>query len=563
MPPFQYQQYVNPYVGTIGQLIARQGDTQAEALTATAQAQAQAAQTSGQIWGQAIGGIARSLGGIPGDITAARRAAVEEKRAASQAQLDQMKLQQERFNLQKGQREQEEIARAEQVYAAASATRPDGSVTVDPAQLDAALAQVNVSPDKRAKYVGYAETMRTTMDKFKEDRANHLGDVAQGAIEADAPLPVVLASARFAQQAGLLTKDQYDAFAQMATEAPDLKQLLTTVRNNAPKYMNEKPVFAPQGSPGFLRGPTFSSIEPRAKPKPETNAVYRDDQGIEHPVVFDESSGKYLYNGQDVSTQITRPSPPPTKDTGAELDANYERLHAKELRGEPLTELEKSQLKSYADRKTLGTRTTFNLNQPGREDAAAARKAQQEQIRADRSYTESKNDLEQLTKPVRDRSERFARFAETVKAGGPVADAVLAPELLSITSGGMGSGLRMSEAEIGRILGSTSAWGDLLKAASRFNPNESQTMQLTPTQRASMNKLVSAIAEKSQQQFAILQQARQDLLDAGDDVAAHRRIMADTKTRIEEVLNPSAQRQSGAPRLPAARAALVNPFPEK
>jgi hypothetical protein len=59
---------------------------------------------------------------------------------------------------------------------------------------------------------------------------------------------------------------------------------------------------------------------------------------------------------------------------------------------------------------------------------------------------------------------RFGRLRDTLNQKSPQADALVAPELLTVIAGGQGSGLRMNEAEIARSVGGRSHLEDL-KAA--------------------------------------------------------------------------------------------------
>jgi hypothetical protein len=57
MPPFQYDTFVDPYVGSIAQLMGQQGQRQADAAERIAAIRAQEATQRGDIWGGAIQGI--------------------------------------------------------------------------------------------------------------------------------------------------------------------------------------------------------------------------------------------------------------------------------------------------------------------------------------------------------------------------------------------------------------------------------------------------------------------------------------------------------------------------
>jgi hypothetical protein len=70
--PFQYEHYRNPFVSTIGDLLIRRGDIEAQRAQTIANAQAQAAQQSGAAWANAIGTIGQTVAAIPGQIQAAK-----------------------------------------------------------------------------------------------------------------------------------------------------------------------------------------------------------------------------------------------------------------------------------------------------------------------------------------------------------------------------------------------------------------------------------------------------------------------------------------------------------
>jgi hypothetical protein len=57
MPPFQYKTFIDPYVGSIAQLMGQQGQRQADAAERIAAIRAQEALQRGEIWGGAIQGI--------------------------------------------------------------------------------------------------------------------------------------------------------------------------------------------------------------------------------------------------------------------------------------------------------------------------------------------------------------------------------------------------------------------------------------------------------------------------------------------------------------------------
>jgi hypothetical protein len=69
------------------------------------------------------------------------------------------------------------------------------------------------------------------------------------------------------------------------------------------------------------------------------------------------------------------------------------------------------------------------------------------------SYKYHSDKLLALAKPVDDAANRSQRLSDNLNLHTAQADTILAPELLTVTSGGLGSGLRINEAEINRVQG--------------------------------------------------------------------------------------------------------------
>jgi hypothetical protein len=72
MPPFKYTRSVDPYVGSIAQLMGQQGQRQADAAEQIAAIRAQEATQRGDIWSGAIQGIGETIGRLPADYQAAK-----------------------------------------------------------------------------------------------------------------------------------------------------------------------------------------------------------------------------------------------------------------------------------------------------------------------------------------------------------------------------------------------------------------------------------------------------------------------------------------------------------
>lgn len=164
--------------------------------------------------------------------------------------------------------------------------------------------------------------------------------------------------------------------------------------------------------------------------------------------------------------------------------------------------------------------------------------------RADKSYTYNNNKLDQLGKPIEDAVGRMGRLRDTLAQGTPQADALVAPELLTIMAGGMGSGLRMNEAEISRIVGGRSKWQSLEASINQWRADPTKANSITPEQRQQIHALVDGVNAKLQLKQKALDDAREKLLDS-DDPKEHRRIVTDAHHALSQVDEGTAQAAGG------------------
>ena len=165
--------------------------------------------------------------------------------------------------------------------------------------------------------------------------------------------------------------------------------------------------------------------------------------------------------------------------------------------------------------------------------------------RSDKSYQYNKTELEKHAKPVEDAMARMGRLDEALNQGNPLSDALIAPELLSIMAGGAGSGLRMNEAEISRIVGGRGHWDDLRGAVQRWNLDPKAARSITPEQDREIRALVGAVRNKLTQKNAAVDDARQALLGS-DDPKEHRRIVTDLERKLNQIDSGGAGGGGGA-----------------
>jgi hypothetical protein len=216
-------------------------------------------------------------------------------------------------------------------------------------------------------------------------------------------------------------------------------------------------------------------------------------------------------------------------DTATQLDQQYDAIRAKELSGQPLTPQEKAFKISYRERKTLGPYASAAANQPNRD-----------QQRSDKSYQFTSGRLDKMQQPVNDAISRLGRLQDTLNQNSPQADALIAPELLTVMAGGQGSGLRMNEAEISRIVGGRSNWQSLQAAANKWRLDPSKANSITLEQRTQIRALVTEVQRKLQAKQAILDSAGEHLISS-DDPQEHRRIIARTKQQLSGIDQASGQ----------------------
>lgn len=152
--------------------------------------------------------------------------------------------------------------------------------------------------------------------------------------------------------------------------------------------------------------------------------------------------------------------------------------------------------------------------------------------RSDKSYQYNQNRLDKVRKPIDDTVARFSRLQETLNQHSPQADALVAPELLTVMAGGQGSGLRMNEAEIARIVGGRSAWENLKAKIQHWSLNPDEARSITADQDRQIRALVDAVGKKLSMKQSILESAQRNLL-ASDDPKEHRQIMADAQRQLD------------------------------
>jgi hypothetical protein len=253
-----------------------------------------------------------------------------------------------------------------------------------------------------------------------------------------------------------------------------------------------------------------------AKPKTEPRArAMQAKQGTMNGkstwANYDPDLGKYFDSeGKDISRQFVPKEAAPTFEEQAATD--WLQKHP----GKTVSDF-------YAYAKTLGPTVMAQLAAPGKADT-----------RLDRSYDARSKELETIGKPVADTLAKIGDMRTLLDQNTPQADALVGPKLLTVMVGGQGSGLRMNEAEIARVVGGRSKWESLKAAINQWNLDPAKATSITPEQRKQIRDLVVAADAKANLKSKTLDDARQALIDA-EDPTAHRKVVADVRSRLASI----------------------------
>jgi hypothetical protein len=168
--------------------------------------------------------------------------------------------------------------------------------------------------------------------------------------------------------------------------------------------------------------------------------------------------------------------------------------------------------------------------------------------RSDKSFQYNQGELDKLTNPISQLTMRMGRMQDTLNQGSPQADALVGPELLTVMAGGQGSGLRMNEAEIARVVGGRSNWESLKASINKWQLDPSKANSITPDQRQQIRALVKTVSDKLNSKQEILNQAAGDLVNS-DDPKEHRGIVQKARLGLNSIDegNQAAQGGGNAP----------------
>lgn len=156
------------------------------------------------------------------------------------------------------------------------------------------------------------------------------------------------------------------------------------------------------------------------------------------------------------------------------------------------------------------------------------------------SFKFNQGELNKLQVPIDQRVSRISNLMDTLGQNTPQADALVAPELLTTMAGGQGSGLRMNEAEISRIVGGRTGWEDIKAKVNKWwaaggpsNPNVG--FALTGPQREQTRNLMNVVSTRLASKQSLLASAGQALADPNATPFNHRQILANTHNQLNDI----------------------------
>lgn len=177
-----------------------------------------------------------------------------------------------------------------------------------------------------------------------------------------------------------------------------------------------------------------------------------------------------------------------------------------------------------------GVKANQDAVKAARDEAHAAAQGAKTEAAATKSYNVATKAVDDLRKPVREKADKIDTALTNTNLKTAQADALVAPELLSVMAGGSGSGLRMNEAEIKRITGGRSSKQDLIAIGQKLASGQS----ITDDQRAQVVQILTAAKAKIEAKQTILQKAQHDL-DGAESSTEHRRISSEAKDAVEKI----------------------------
>ena len=179
--------------------------------------------------------------------------------------------------------------------------------------------------------------------------------------------------------------------------------------------------------------------------------------------------------------------------------------------------------------KAQGTKTQQDTVNQQKDEAAQTHKEEH----AGKNYDTYRTQVDKQAAPMDAIASRATLLVHNLDAKDKQADAQVAPELLSIASGGVGSGLRMNEAEISRVVGGRSVWDSLIAAINKVREGEGT---FSDEQRSQMRKIGTYIYDRAAAVTTVYSDVRDRMLEDKDDETAVKKDYNDGKRLADQII---------------------------
>jgi hypothetical protein len=369
--PFQYTQWQNPYVGTIGELMQAGPAARARAAIAIGNAQAQGALQSGQAWAGAIQTVGQAAAGIPGQIVQGRQQEqaaqirdlqlTEAQRAATAAdRLEATRRQVNGFMNDPDVINPDGTFNLEGMAKKAGGPLPNGAS--GPTEAPDRLAIAGLLEPINAQILQARESQRV----YAEHQTNALARLASGVLELGKPteanpsgsyLPYATVAVASAVKGGLMTDAQGAQYLAQVVENPELALKSAAARSTvAPIKLGKDDRLVDPNDP------TRTLVPAQPDPADAFKGSYTGPDGIRRKA-----------DGTPVTGEVMRPQAPATPKSTEMFDALLDGKRTKLLRdpapGGKVTDLSGNPIENPATRVQAITPASVIIHN----DAAAAR----------------------------------------------------------------------------------------------------------------------------------------------------------------------------------------------
>lgn len=164
---------------------------------------------------------------------------------------------------------------------------------------------------------------------------------------------------------------------------------------------------------------------------------------------------------------------------------------------------------------------------------------QSKQVHLDAMRKDAHTELNNRAKPIEDLIGNLNKFDTSINQGTNIADSTLAEQIVKITAGGLGSGVRISQPMIDQVMKKTrTVWGDLQMKMQQLSANPNASIIFDAGQKQAMRDLMTMIREKANATHAKIIATRRKV-DAADDTSTINKHIADLEEELAAPPSPA------------------------